>query len=111
MTRDSEYWFDEHYFDLPRKYGKGWVWAHMEKKLNVQIEKKTISRSVVPHRHQRCNKIWFIWKGALPILMCDMLHVIQNLNVKAQYDHTFLEHFRVSGKEGRYDRIEVWCGS
>jgi hypothetical protein len=39
MTRDSEYWFDEHYFELPRKYGNDWIWKHFEKQLNIQVVK------------------------------------------------------------------------
>ena len=110
ISCDRDYWFDEHYFDLPRKYGKDYIWERIEKKLNIQIIRKSRSRSVIPRRHLRYNKIWFIWKGALPILMCDMLHVVQTLNVKAQYDHRFLEIIHLS-KGADYDNIELWCGS
>ena len=108
ITCNSEYWFDEFYFDLPRKYGHDLIWNDVENKLDITIIKKKLSRSIVPHRHRRYNKIWFIWNGTLPILMCDMLHIIQTLNLKAQYNHRFLERITVSRKYGDYDQIELF---
>ena len=86
MTCNVDYWFDEHVFDI-----RFWDWEHYENKCNITFDKTKLSRSEIPRLHRRCNKIWFTYHGALPILVCDILHIVEKLNLKAMYDHRFLE--------------------
>ena len=49
--------------------------------------------------------------GAVPILVCDILHIVQSLNLKSMGDHTFLEYVVVTGNCGVYTQLEIWNGS
>ena len=73
--------------------------------------KKKLSRSEIPRMHRRYNRIWFTYHGELPILVCDIIHIVQSLNVRAMYDHRFLEDVIVTGRSGIYTKIEIWNGS
>ena len=80
------------------------------KKCNITIDKK-LSRSEIPRMHRRYNRIWFTYNGALPVLVCDILHIIQCLNTKAMYDHRYLESIDVTRQRGLYTEIRIGNGS
>ena len=83
----------------------------LRKQCNITLDKTELSRSEIPRRHRRYNKIWFTYHGAVPILVCDILRIVQSLNLKAMGDHTFLENIVVTGECGSYTQLELWSGS
>ena len=106
ISCDVNYFFDEHFFDV-----RFWDWEYYENKCNITLDKTKLSRSTVPRMHRRCNRIWFTYNGALPVLVSDIIHIIQCLNLRAMGDHRFLEHVVVTGQQGLYTEIEIWNGS
>lgn len=106
MSCDLKYFFDEHFFDV-----RFWDWEYYENKCNITLDKTKLSRSPIPRMHRRCNKIWFTYNGALPILVSDIIHIIQCLNLRALGNHIFLEHVVVTGQQGLYTEIEIGNGS
>ena len=106
MSCDVDYFFDEHFFDI-----RFWDWEYYENKCNFTLDKTKLSRSEIPRRHRRHTKIWFTYHGAVPILVCDILHIVQSLNLKAMGDHTCLENIVVTGKCGLYTKLEIWNGN
>lgn len=102
ISCDVKYFFDEHFFDV-----RFWDWEYYENKCNITLDKTKLSRSTVPRMHRRCNKIWFTYNGALPVLVCDIIHIIQCLNMKAMGDHRYLASVRVVGRRDLYTEIEI----
>ena len=76
-----------------------------------ELGKTKLARSPIPRMHRRCNKIWFTYNGSLPILVSDIIHIIQCLNLRAMGDHRLLEHVVVTRQQGLYTEIEIWNGS
>ena len=78
MSCGVDHFFDEHFFDA-----RVWEWEYYENKCNITLGKTQLSRSPIPRMHRRCNKIWFTYNGALPILVSDTIHSIQCLHLRA----------------------------
>ena len=70
-----------------RKYGDD-VWLKLQKK--ITIDKFVLSRSPVCKRHNRSNQLWKTYHDPLPIRVCDIVHLIEEINIKALYNHTIL---------------------
>ena len=72
VDMSCDVFYDEHFFDI-----RFWDWGYYENKCNITLDKAKLSRSGIPRRHRRYNKTWFTYHGAVPILVCDILHIVQ----------------------------------
>ena len=98
---DYDYWFDEHFFDISmRKYGDD-IWLKIQKKLNITIHNFELSRSPICNKHKRYNELWLTYHDPLPIRACDIIYLIEEMNIKALYDHTYIENISNPG-HGRW---------
>ena len=85
-----------------RKYGDD-VWLKLQHKLNITISKFVLSRSPICKQHKRYNQLWLTYHDTLPIRVCDIVHLIEERNIKALYNHTFIASISNPGHGCRTD--------
>ena len=64
--------------------------VEVTKRLNITIDKFVLSRSPVCKQHNCYNQLWITYHDPLPIRVCDIVHLIEEMNIKALYNHTIL---------------------
>ena len=46
-----------------------------------------LSRSPLCKQHNRFNHLWLTFHDPLPVRVCDMVHLIEEMSIKALYNH------------------------
>ena len=49
-----------------------------------------LSRSPACKQHDSYNQLWITYHDPLPIRVCDLVHLIEEMNIKALYNYTIL---------------------
>jgi len=110
LTDDCEYCFDELFSDI-KSFCRPSTWKKVEQDMNLTINKKILSRAVVPHRHKRYNTFYLTLHDKPPFRVHNIMLIIQALNIKCMTSHVYLEDIAVVRKYRKYDVIKIFCGS
>ena len=91
-----------------RKYGED-VWLKLQHKLNIIINKFVLPRSPICKQHKRYNQLWLTYHDPLPIRVCDIVHLIEEMNIKSLYNHTYLASISNYGRHTDENGIPYTC--
>ena len=81
LTDDCRYCFDELFSDI-KSFCRPSVWKSIEREMNLTINRKTLSRATMPHRHKRYNKFFLTLHDNPPFIVYDIMRIIQALKQK-----------------------------
>jgi hypothetical protein len=112
---DCDYFYDEHFFDISMNtYGSD-IWSKLQNHLNITIHKSVLSRSPICNKHNRYSQIYLTYNDQVPVRVCDIIYLLQELNIKALYSHRFLEKIYLNGETDfdnkTFNIVHLFCGS
>ena len=110
FTNNCKYCFDELFSDI-KSFCRSSVWKTLEDNMNFTINKKVLSRAMVPRIHKRYNKFYLTLHDKPPFRVYHIMRIIQALKIKSMTDHVYLEDVFITKKNKKYDVVKIFCGS